>query len=581
MAKKVDKIEEIKRPSIAKQIVKMFGFFFGVYVFVVILESLIFYNTLGPFVEIAGVNCGFKSEKLCKEALNSKWSEYQNSTITIGAESYLAKDLINSFNVDKTYNNALSAQQSGYLMLKPLFWQNYSASIILNNEAISKLLLLQFDTVSVVPVDAQITFNGEVGVTPEINGTALLLPNSKEEIAKSLSEFHSNISLKIKILTPNITKEEAERMIVRAENVTSTSLILKSTRGDFAIDPVALKSWVKIMPTNAKSVLYPIKYFPEEEETGYTFFDEDKISEWLKSVVASKTDQAAVNGQLNITNGKATVFVASKTGYIVDIEDAVKKIQETASQDTVNREIVLKIDVQEPEVREGNLNDLGITELISTGWSNFAGSPTNRIHNVKNGASKFNGVLIKPDETFSFNTTLGEVEASTGYLPELVILDDKTIPQYGGGLCQVSTTAFRAALNAGLPILERTAHAYPVSYYKPYGTDATIYLPKPDLVFKNDTGHYVLIQTRVVGTKLYFDFYGTKAARTVKFSGNESGTGAVDIIENVTPYIYDQGLRGKNSFTAVFYRHIFDSTGKLTDNDRFTSKYDSPDDYPH
>ncbi|MFA6325493.1 MAG: hypothetical protein WCX46_04685, partial [Candidatus Paceibacterota bacterium] len=123
MAKKVDKREEAKRPNVAKQIVKMFGFFFGVYVFVVILESLVFYNTLGPLVKIAGVNCGFKGEKLCKEALNSKWSEYQNSTITIGTESYLAKDLISSFDADKTYNDALSAQQGGYLTLKPLFWQ--------------------------------------------------------------------------------------------------------------------------------------------------------------------------------------------------------------------------------------------------------------------------------------------------------------------------------------------------------------------------------------------------------------------------------------------------------------------------
>jgi vancomycin resistance protein YoaR len=233
------------------------------------------------------------------------------------------------------------------------------------------------------------------------------------------------------------------------------------------------------------------------------------------------------------------------------------------------------------EVREDNLDQLGINELISTGWSDAAGSPKNRIHNYTVGASKFNGVLIKPDETFSFNKTLGPVDASTGYLPELVIKEDKTVPEYGGGMCQVSSTAFRAALNAGLPIVERLYHAYPVQYYKPFGVDATVYLPKPDLVFKNDTGHYILIQTRINGTKLYFDFYGTKANRTIKFSGNEKADGAVDAVEKITPTIYDQDIRGKGSFTAVFYRHIYDPTGKLTDNDKFTSKYDSPDKYPH
>jgi vancomycin resistance protein YoaR len=189
--------------------------------------------------------------------------------------------------------------------------------------------------------------------------------------------------------------------------------------------------------------------------------------------------------------------------------------------------------------------------------------------------------LIKPDETFSFNKTLGPVDSSTGYLPELVILENKTTPQFGGGMCQVSSTAFRAALNAGLPILERTAHAYPVSYYKPFGVDATIYLPKPDLVFKNDTGKYIFIQTHIEGTKISFDFYGTKPQRSILFDGNDKATAGVFPVEKVNPGIYDQGARGNNSFTASVYRFVYDTAGKLIRTDKFISKYDSPDKYPH
>jgi len=189
--------------------------------------------------------------------------------------------------------------------------------------------------------------------------------------------------------------------------------------------------------------------------------------------------------------------------------------------------------------------------------------------------------MIKPDEDFSFNKALGAVDASTGYLPELVILADKTVPEFGGGLCQVSSTAYRAALNSGLPILERHAHAYPVSYYKPYGVDATIYLPSPDMRFTNDTGKYIYVQTKIIGTKLYFDFFGTKKDVNIKFSGNPDANGAVDTVEKVASTLTEQDARGPKSFTATFYRHIYDITGKLLDNDKFTSKYDSPDKYPH
>ena len=94
-----------------------------------------------------------------------------------------------------------------------------------------------------------------------------------------------------------------------------------------------------------------------------------------------------------------------------------------------------------------------------------------------------------------------------------MIKGDRTIPEYGGGLCQVATTVFRAAIAAGLPIAERKNHAYRVVYYEPAGKDATIYLPKPDLKFTNDTGEHILIQSRIEGDELFFDFWGTKDGR--------------------------------------------------------------------
>ena len=124
------------------------------------------------------------------------------------------------------------------------------------------------------------------------------------------------------------------------------------------------------------------------------------------------------------------------------------------------------------------VNDLGVKELVGSGYSTYSGSIENRVFNVSHGASKINGVLIPPGETFSFNKTVGDITAATGFKQAYVIKSGRTVLDDGGGICQVSTTLFRAALNAGLPIVNRTAHAYRVGYYEqgfPPGIDATIY----------------------------------------------------------------------------------------------------------
>jgi vancomycin resistance protein YoaR len=124
---------------------------------------------------------------------------------------------------------------------------------------------------------------------------------------------------------------------------------------------------------------------------------------------------------------------------------------------------------------------------------------------------------------FSFNETVGEISAITGYKQAFIIKEGQTILGDGGGVCQTSSTLFRAVLAAGLPILERTAHAYRVSYYEqnyPVGFDATIFQPAPDFKFKNDTPRYVLIQMEFDEKKKYlaFSIYGTSDGRRAETS---------------------------------------------------------------
>ena len=192
----------------------------------------------------------------------------------------------------------------------------------------------------------------------------------------------------------------------------------------------------------------------------------------------------------------------------------------------VSREVSIVTEQVEPEVRTGEVNDLGINEVLGVGYSNFSGSPHNRIKNISFAVNqKLNGLLIKPDEEFSLLNALKPFTIEGGYLPELVIKGDEIKPEVAGGLCQIGSTMFRAAMNSGLKITQRRNHSLVVNYYNDHrnglpGTDATIYDPAPDLRFKNDTGNYILLTTEIDMAKkdIYFTLWGTSDGREGYYS---------------------------------------------------------------
>jgi vancomycin resistance protein YoaR len=296
-----------------------------------------------------------------------------------------------------------------------------------------------------------------------------------------------------------------------------------------------------------------------------TTFNTAAIQSYVEDL-ARKVNQDPADAKFQITDGKVTTFSEAQVGISLDVPKSVQTIVDALGSNYVQSEqtIALPFNAKKPEIDYGDVNNLGISSLVGEGTSNFKGSPTNRIHNVKVGAARFNGVLIKPGEEFSFVKTLGEVDAEHGYLPELVIKKNVTEPEFGGGICQVSTTAFRAAIYSGLKITARKNHAYPVSYYNPQGMDSTVYIPNPDLRFINNTPGYILIQTNVVGTILTFDFYGTDDGRKITIDG---------------PKITEKQPDG--AMKATFTQHVFDKDGTEIIKDVFNSSYDSPYKYPH
>lgn len=235
-----------------------------------------------------------------------------------------------------------------------------------------------------------------------------------------------------------------------------------------------------------------------------------------------------IDALFTFQDGRVVAFRPSQEGQEIDKETLEKDLTSKTVQiatATKPETIVftLPIKVIHPKVTTEKANSLGIKELLASGTSLFQHSIPSRIYNINLAATRINGVLVEPEEVFSFDKALGDISAFTGYKQAYVIENGKTVLGDGGGICQVSTTFFRALLNAGLPIVERHAHAYRVGYYEqdsPPGFDATIYVPSVDLKFKNDTKNYILIQTIIDANeqRLTFMLYGTKDNRQITIS---------------------------------------------------------------
>jgi len=247
--------------------------------------------------------------------------------------------------------------------------------------------------------------------------------------------------------------------------------------------------------------------------------------------VASIITVEPIDALFHLENNRVVAFRESRDGRVIDYDKLHKTMITTipellsSKNKTHHNRITISIPVKTitPEITTDEANNFGIVELIGVGTSQYAHSISNRIYNVSLATSRINGALVAPNEEFSFNKTLGDVSKFTGYKEAYVITNGKTVLGDGGGVCQVSTTLFRAILNAGLPITERHPHAYRVGYYEqdsPPGLDATIYTPTVDLKFKNDTNSYLFIQG-VADTEnltLTFYLYGKKDGREVEIT---------------------------------------------------------------
>lgn len=492
--------------------------FFTLVILVILTFEVIFMNKFLPRVYIGDSHLGFLDQTEAQSLLQAKFDERVKIPV-LGIDLSTASATLNS-NETLTQAFAVGHQGSWYqkllaqiqtLIFKSVFTPKVDLEANKQIDKIAQAVLQNPKDATLSISDLDSTTSAKIQITPGKDGQEL----DKEKLIIIIKDYlifgHPPAGeLPLKIKQPKITNQKAE--------------IAKNYLEQISQNPIKLNFQNQNWDLDAKTLITLLDYSDER------LINKKMITSYLQNL-AKDIDNQVVEAKFEFNSSlqRVTAFKPSTEGRKLDIDKAADLII-LALNGERSKTITLPVDIQKPKIQTEQVNNLGIKELLGQGISRFAGSIPNRIYNLNLAASRINGVLIPPGDIFSFNDKVGDISASSGYKQAYVIKEGRTVLDDGGGVCQDSTTLFRAVLNAGLPVVARTAHAYRVGYYEqgfPAGLDATVFSPSVDFKFKNDTSAHILIQAYTSGNTLYVDLYGTSDGRISRLT--------TPVVANQTP----------------------------------------------
>ncbi|MBI2634165.1 VanW family protein [Candidatus Peregrinibacteria bacterium] len=552
---------------------------------------------------VLGLDVSYKTKEEVESTLFPLVDEYLDSGIEIGYAGKTGRTTPRELGVKIFVSETLDSldkidsRKTGiFELIFPaiLGSKNQGMVVRIDRENIRDVLNEKLELDKLAPAPAEIVFekNGKLSVVEGKKGLAVKMEKLTADLKESAGDLSPvDIVITFEEQNPAITGAALEAQIgeIKAQLDHKFTLLDPVYSDNWDLKLANYVEWVNFVPKQKITIPYLDKTVfiePGGGRAGDTQIaieiNQDKLNEFVDLKISKWLDRPPLDVKIyRAEKGDVVIEGQGDNGLKVNR----KQLKQAIELALVNRIKDIPIPVMEipPSLDiASDLRDLGIKERIGIGHTSYYRSPPNRVHNIKVGASKFNGKLIAPGETFSFNKNLGRVDNATGYKKELVIKKEGTLPDFGGGICQVSTTMFRTALFAALPIVERNQHTYAVSYYSQilgHGLDATIFLGGPDLRFTNDTDGHILIQTYVENDyELYIVFYGTPTGRTVKMEGpyisdhRKPGPTLYFDTDELAPGETKQIEKEHAGFKALWYRHITDKDG-ITATEEIRTNY--------
>ena len=334
----------------------------------------------------------------------------------------------------------------------------------------------------------------------------------------------------------------ADGIVEPSYDISGNNLIIKSGKNGNIVDSDKIKSLfvdkLIFVPYNTDSIEVPV--FSKE---------------------ANKIDIDAIHSEIykeaqdaSYTTNPYAVYPSSNG---LDFNISIDKAKALITGDKDSYTIPLK--TLYPNVKTSDIGIEAFPDLLSSYSTSFASSSSNRATNVSLATNKINGKVLMPGEVFSFNGTVGKRTPQAGFKVAGVYMNGQVATDYGGGICQVSSTLYNAVLRANLEIVDRSNHMFEVGYV-PIGTDATVSWGAPDFKFKNSRSYPIKIVTSSSNRKCVVKFYGLKESEEYDIEIVSYRTGSVPYR---TTYTTDSSLaagqqkviqRGSNGAKSVAYR---------------------------
>lgn len=274
-------------------------------------------------------------------------------------------------------------------------------------------------------------------------------------------------------------------------------------------------------------------------------YNTDKLKAILGKV-SREINSEPHNAQVLI-DGARIIKLPESNGRKVDVEQFVLSINENLS-DSFPVIIDIPVIIVEPEVKYNDIND--IDSILAIYTTQFNPYNENRTQNIKLASDSINGTLLKSGEVLSFNDLVGLRIAEAGYKEAPVFVEGKIVPDLGGGVCQVSSTLYNAALLADMNIIERTPHFRPPGYV-PLGQDATVADKLLDFKFKNNSPHNVYIISQVGGGNI-----------TIIILGNDNAERPEITIEAMDKKVIEPNTIVKQDPSLEYGRQVIESQGQ-------------------
>lgn len=477
-------------------------------------------------------------DKVVVVELNGKWSRHSLKELGFGLD------------IVATAKQARSARWFSWLR-----WPAIFPELQVNRSRFNAVIRQDFGSLIDMPKNASVALNGTYySKVPGAAGEGPDVPLMMAQISRDIqtNNLAWPITIALAPAVPDVSDEAAALAAEYANGLLSESFQVSAGEQAWQVKAFTLKRLITFSEQSSNAGGAPVLKVS---------FDSQELKSYLDKTIAPEVNQDAQDARFNMVNGRIEQFAMPRAGKKVDMEASVNNIQKALASRALSAQLAV-VETQPRVADQAGAQSLGINKLLTTAITDFSGSPQNRRHNIEVGVTRYHGLLVAPGEEFSFLDHLGPVDAEHDFKPELVIKNHLTIPEFGGGLCQVSTTVFRAAVQAGMKVTQRRNHAYAVRYYGKPGFDATIYPPYTDLRFINNTPGHLLIQAQVKGNQVVFELWGTDDGRQVEVIG---------------PTTY--GAQPDGSVNARLTEKVT-RAGETVVDQTFVSRYKSPDLFP-